>query len=315
MDYPAITLREAYDRYLHDNPPLEERTVIERRTALKHWERLTGNLPLPLPLPSSHPQAAQREAIDRQRHVEFTRTMRAAEQQLATEIAATTVNKYFHRTLNVLLRRLSPPSFSNPDGVGLVSLVYKFRRLAEDPKDPSPMTVGEVAACYEAADFARWPRATHRWEGYGIPPGDWWRAVIVFEFNCGLRTGDFLKLRCDQVNLRNSTIRFRAEKTDGSKGSQTKPLHPTVVDHLRRIWTPPRDVVFPAPRTKDARMEAWITIQRWAGVKPPAESGLDYYRLKDLRSTCGTALFEVSPAAAQQMLGHSSMPTSSARDT
>lgn len=300
VETTSITLREAYRLYLHDQPPVKKRTVDERNFALNHWERLTGNLPLPLPTGDAD--------FDRQQHARFNAAMLRAQQQLATEVRPTTANKYFRRTLNPLFRRLSPQTFGNENGVGLIDRVYKFPLLAEDPNQPAPLSADEMARCYLACDFARWPVGSRRWKGFDIPPGDWWRAALVYLYNVGQRTGDWLSLRTDQVDLKQGTVRFQAEKTSGSKGSKTKPLHPVVVAHLELIWGE-RELVFPAPKTKTARMDAWKLIQRWAGVRPAPETGLQHYRIKDLRSTCGTELFAVSPGAAQEMLGHSSLET------
>jgi integrase len=57
---------------------------------------------------------------------------------------------------------------------------------------------------------------------------------------------------------------------------------------------------------------AWHAIQEAAGINVDrsAEQGRKpYYGFHEIRKTCGTNLFGVSPAAAQQMLGHSSVET------
>lgn len=313
----AITFRSAYDRYKRRNSD-KPRTREAYYDAIRKWERLTGDAAIPLPAGTGD----DRFRLD---YAGFKARMAEFQEQLLAEIEATTVNKAC-RALNAVLARLGPETTGNPDGVELLPKVPRFRRLREDPQPPRPLSDDQVSACYRAADFANWPRV----ETSGVLPGDWWRALLVFLWNLGLRTGDFCELRWNQVDFEHGEIGFKAEKT--SKRA-AKPMHPVLAEHLKRLFvqrannrrnggvtsrrsagrsaTKWAEHVFPTPNRKKKLMATWQTIQRWAGVRPdqyPATRP-SYFLLKDLRATCGTAYYAVSPGVAQKMLDHSSADT------
>jgi hypothetical protein len=64
-----------------------------------------------------------------------------------------------------------------------------------------------------------------------------------------------------------------------------------------------RDLIFGKQKSAEQRYRQWKEIQAHAGISEP------HFDFHALRSTCGTDLFEQSPGAAQEMLGHSSIQT------
>ncbi len=284
-----MTFRSAYVTHYRsaaDKP----RTVDGYLNTLRLWEVKANNAPIPLPSP------AEVLYDYTQRYRNFKLSLIGFRETLLQEAyAAVTVNKEI-RQLLAILNRLGPEGRGNPDGLGLMPKVPALKRLKEPEKAVRDISFDNLSAIYRCADWATWPRGPL---SHGLHPGDWWRAFIVFEFNIGLRRGDVLSLAWEQIDLAAGVFDATIEKSD--KVSK-KPLHPVVIAHLQTIQGP-WELVFPAPKVKADFRKAFETIQQWAGVRQP------FYKPHDLRRSCGTAFFEISPGAAQQMLDHSSVET------
>ena len=135
------------------------------RTAAKKWALATGNPPL--------------SKIDGSTLVLFRDFLAACRQLPGTRATADD-----HRALRQVQRSTfrGPPGPHVRDGLGLLDRVPWIRPPRVDqpaPEDrPLPTLVGGV----------RKGRGTLRIpEIPGIPPPDWWRALIVFTYNTGLR--------------------------------------------------------------------------------------------------------------------------------
>ena len=136
-----------------------------------------------------------------------------------------------------------------------------------------------------------------------------WRCLVVFLFNIGARRSEFLALKQSDFNLDRNYVMLFSEKTGKL---EPKPVNETLREHVLRIQSPHRQLMFPFPRNFNYLYRQWYTIQEIAGVgvqRPEGSHRKPYYDFHELRKTCGTNLYEQSPAAAQGMLGHSSVET------
>ncbi|MHC4698495.1 MAG: tyrosine-type recombinase/integrase [Planctomycetota bacterium] len=280
--YDILTLRGAYETY-HKSAAHAEETTTKYRDLMKWWERLTADPPV--------------DQITNRMLKEFQAGL------LSNGLARSTVNSYLAH-LTAILSTIGPASPSNPFAEGVIDTFPRVRRLKVKLRLPRVVPDEALLAIYRGCESARWPIRL------GIDPTDWWRALSVFLYNVGTRTGDFRALKCEDISLRRQSLKLMAKKSDQQE--RVIPLHDSVVEHLERIWRPPRALVFP---TSDKRMdqpsrhtpkqlyEHWYRIQAYAGLPKPG------YTFQEFRKTCCSVLFERSPGAANAMLGHASMTT------
>lgn len=263
-------LRDAFYCY-YLSPEMKGRTVEAYKNALAHWEAYTTDPPF--------------------REISNT-TLQEFKNRFLADYSAGTFNKV-RRHLLALLNKLAPAVKGNPGGLGQLEhfvFVTKARQADTPPRVAGTVLLSEI---YQACKTATWPRVD-------FPAADWWRALVVFLYNTGLRRNDFLALKTRDVDLVNHCLTFRAEKTGKSR---VLPLHPAVIDHFRRIWSD-RELVFPKPAGNKSLYLHWHKLQDAAGLARD-----EHITFHQLRATCGSNLFERSPGAAQEMLGHSSIET------
>lgn len=266
----SVTLREAFEKY-YRTPSLTSRTVESYENTFRHWENLTDD-----------PSFDEIDNI----------TLHGFKAAYLEYNSPATFNKE-RRHLMAIINRMSPAVRGNPDGLGIIDRIIYIKPAKESKKIPRVATDEQLNAIYEACDLATWPT-------FAFGAVNWWRAVLVFLYNTGLRRNDFLELEVGEVSLSLNLIMFDAEKTGKD---QKLPLHQSVVDHFGKIWSN-RKHVFPKPKGYKQLYRQWYAIQTAAGI--PEDEHLTFHQL---RSTCGSNLFEKSPGAAQEMLGHSSIET------
>ncbi|MGL5096110.1 MAG: tyrosine-type recombinase/integrase, partial [Planctomycetia bacterium] len=265
----SLTLREAFLRW-HDSSRYAKRTRESYLEAISHWERCSGNPPL----------------VDLTDELLF----RVQETFLASGHAFTTWNKV-RRTLLAIFNHLGPRSGTSRRGLGIIPGVPWIAPLPEQEPEPRTVPREVLAAIYSACEHATWPHGP-------VPAPDWWRASLVLLFNVGMRRGEWLSLPMSAVDWEGGMLLVSSSKTGKRR---PKPLHPLVVEHLQRICGE-RPLLFPHPRNGLKQLyAAFYRLQERAGVTKP------FYHFHDLRRTCGTDLYAVSPGAASAMLGHSSI--------
>lgn len=278
-DSESCKLRQAFFDYYHSE--IKERTVEAYLNAFDHWEHFTGDPDNPEEFPP-----------DPDIHQITNLTLSKFKSRFLRQYSPATFNKVRAHLLAVL-NRLGPKQKHNPAGLEILPDFVFVPRAKELEKPPRVASDAEIDAIYQAAANATWPK-------FEFGPGAWWQALIVFLFNTGLRRNDFLALRTQDVDLENQCFEFRAEKTGKFR---RLPLHASAVEHFRRIWSD-REFVFPKPSGKRSLYQHWHKIQDAAGIETAK-----HFTFHQLRSTCGSRLFSVSPGAAQEMLGHSSINT------
>lgn len=140
---------------------------------------------------------------------------------------------------------------------------YKWKYIATLPDFEFLREPGKLATYVTPEDFA---------ELYANAGNDWWRGLLVTAYMTGWRIGALLALRWADVDLDKGFAISRAADNKG-KRDQRVPLHPLVVEHLRRLvsFAP---CVFTWERSRRTLYDAFAALQKVAGVK--REDGLAY---------------------------------------
>jgi integrase len=211
-------------------------------------------------------------------------------------------------TVNKDLRHIKA-ALAVADEWGYLSRIPKFR-MEREPKRLPRYVIGEhFAAIYTTGcASARMP------EGMPYPAADWWRGLLALAYMTGWRIGDILALRRDQLDQGAGTAVSLAEDNKG-KRDELVTLHPSVVDHLRRLagFGP---VVFPWNHNRRTLDEEFLRVQQAAGIKlpcPKTHKHTDHchaYSFHDLRRAFATMNADkLSPDALQSLMRHKSYTT------
>lgn len=195
------------------------------------------------------------------------------------------------------------------ESCGYIPKVPRVGMLREPEKLPQYVTPEHFAVIYHVAcPLAQRPA------GQNYPPADWWRALVVFGYMTGWRIGAMLALRREDMDLDAGTAISRAEDNKGKRDA-LPPLHPVVVDHLRRIvgFHP---LVFRWPHD---RKDLWIEfgrMQREAGVRVACRQDHEHtdachvYGFHDLRRAFATMNADrMTGHAVQALMAHRSYST------
>ena len=287
IDAAGMTLRNVFDRYyLNRRKKLQPNTIVSYHTTIRRWEMVSGNPTLGELGDAEFDWEAF--APDVEAAILSTRL-----DGRSGQLSAPAANKEL-RQLQSLLYLCGPRGKQNPDGLGFLDYLPVLHEFDEEEPQPRVISNEELGALHAACRCATWPLND------GIPAELWWQASIVYLSNCGSRTSDWLSLRVENCNLSEGWAFIDAERK--TKKRHTIVLLPCVTRHLSRIWGD-REFVFPAPNNKSYRNKQFRAIQKAAGFSEP------FYRIKDLRSTCGDRYYAVSDSAAQFALNHSDVKT------
>jgi integrase len=122
----------------------------------------------------------------------------------------------------------------------------------------------------------------------------------------GLRLGDMMRLRWENVNWETGTLTFTEKKKEDKPGE--KPLTPEMLAWLEEVPRSESGLIFVGPKGEpiDNPRTAWKTAKKKAGIKD--------LKLRDLRRSSATALMEagVPLSAIQKHLGHTKVTTTEA---
>ena len=217
--------------------------------------------------------------------------------------------EYIHTTLHKALKQ------AVMDGLIPRNVTDAVKAPKASKKEVQPLTPEEVRTLLETAC------------------GDSLEALYVLAITTGLREGELLGLKWEDVDFAAKTLSVRRTlsqtkqkgpiltPTKNSTGRSVK-LTPTALDALRRhkvaqnaerlnlgtLWSD-HGLIFPAQTGKP--MHPWVlykgSFKRLlvrAGIKRPV-------RFHDLRHTCATLLLgkSISPKIVQELLGHSTITT------
>lgn len=127
------------------------------------------------------------------------------------------------------------------------------------------------------------------------------RSVVLVALNTGMRRGEFVKLRWQDVSF---SERFATVRENKGKRNQHLPLNQSVIKVLRRLnGRKSGDYVFPGDRPGDHLSESYVT--RWfRRVAIKADTG--NLRFHDLRHAFASWLVMggTNLATVQQLMGH-----------
>jgi integrase len=183
---------------------------------------------------------------------------------------------------------------------GYLSRLPRFHMEREPRRIPSYCPPEHFALIYQACEeAARWP------ENQPYPAADWWRGLLMTAYMTGWRIGALLALRREDVDLEAGTAFSHAADNKG-KRDQLVPLHPVVVEHLKRLagFTP---VFFPWSRSRRAVFEEFERIQKAAGVKPERKERYGFHDLRRAFATMNAGT--LSPDALQALMQHRAYTT------
>lgn len=169
------------------------------------------------------------------------------------------------------------------------------------------VTTDHFGAIYKACDVASRPATGH------YTATDWWRGLLTFACMTGWRIREILALRWDDISLEGG---YAITWHDDNKGKRDErvPLHPVVVEHLRKI-VDFGTLVFPWPRSDTTVWADFRAIQKAAGIaltcleKHEHTETCSYYGFHDLRRGFATENAEPLGMTLQAFMRHKSYTT------
>ena len=145
---------------------------------------------------------------------------------------------------------------------GYLPKVPKIRMVKEPKKLARFVTPEHFAAMYKACDAAVRPA------GQDYSAADWWRGVLMFAYMTGWRISEIVgALTWDDVPLDGGHAITRHDTNKGKRDERV-PLHPVVVEHLRKL-VDLGPVVFPWPHNRRMLYDQFGRIQDAAGIELP----------------------------------------------
>jgi integrase len=254
--------------------------------ALKHFERIAN---------PKYVDSIKGQTVDHYKSVR--RHERGVKRD--SKVSPATINKEL-RHIKVVLRIAHE--------WGYLPSVPKIRMLREPEKLPRYVSPDHFAAIYKACDVAKRPA--------GLPygPPAWWRALVTFCYMTGWRISEPLALGRDDLDLDTGTAVTRHGDNKG-KRDELVPLHPVVVDHLKRIKSF-EPLVFPWYCGRERLWEEFQRIQEAAGIHLPCHEKHEHtprchiYGFHDLRRAFATENADtLSADALQRLMRHKSYTT------
>ena len=206
-------------------------------------------------------------------------------------ISAATVNKELRHIRAVL---------QVAEDWGYLAKRPKFRMIKEPQKLVRYVTPEHFAAIYAACDVAKRP-ATDAYTA-----ATWWRALLTFCYMTGWRISEPLALRWDDVSLDDGTTVTRWGDNKGKRDERV-PLHPVVIEHLRKV-VDFGQMVFFWPNHERTLWDDFAAIQKAAGIHLPCHEKHEHtgachrYGFHDLQRAFATSNAEQLTADALQTL-------------
>jgi integrase len=147
---------------------------------------------------------------------------------------------------------------------GYLPEVPKIRMVKEPQKLPTYVTPEHFDLIYtKACDLAKFPQN----HGQHYTPADRWRTLVVTAYMTGLRVGEILAVRREDLKLETGELITRWDNTKTDR-DEVVPLHPVVVEHIRRI-VGDGQLVFPWCHDPRTLWVEFTRIQLVAGIHLP----------------------------------------------
>ena len=114
---------------------------------------------------------------------------------------------------------------------GYLPDVPKIRMVKEPQKLPTYVTVEHFDLIYsKACNLAILPNDPKQ----HYTPSDWWRALVVTAYMTGLRIGEILAIRKEDLRLESGELICRWDTTKADR-DEVVPLHTVVIEHIRKV--------------------------------------------------------------------------------
>jgi len=254
------------------------RTRKDYEKSLVYWRIFTGDPPL--------------EEIDKRTCSRFLGRLALARHKRTDQVlAGNTIYKHWVN-LERLLRWTGPASRQNPEGAAVIELPPWLRGPRKKKCAPKAgFIVDEIQCWLEVLGRTAGPAPKIQ---VADPPA-WWRAVILLDYNTGLRPGTLFAVRWEMISGHWLTV-----PTGIAKGE----------DGLR-IWLndPALQAIEPLRRAAGLVLgwENWPEAEstfRKHRIRQQEAAGIRLLPLYGLRRCFSTELAKINPLAAQIMMGH-----------
>ena len=285
---PDSTLRQFYRQYVRpvclENGYTSPRTIGLYDEAVRYWSVMVGDPPL--------------ASIDATCCAEFVRELQKLPGRQGGPLSPNTVRKH-SRSVQFCLDRAGPPSPRCRNAAGLLDRVPW---IIPPPKQHKPatdnFTIDEIRAWLEVCDRARVPSI------WGLRPGAWWRALIRFTYNSGLRIGTMLGVDRSWVTAEAAGVGWLSVPGSSYKGGQGRRIFLSAHALAALAEIPTLGRVFPWPHGVGYLHVVRRRLLSWTMIPPERRFGFH-----GLRKALGSELFRINSGAARMQLGHTDEAT------
>lgn len=187
----------------------------------------------------------------------------------------------------------------------------RIRLLREPTKHVTFVTDEHFGLIFgRGAEAAKFPHE----EGYEISAAAWWRALTLTAMMTGLRIGELLKIRREDVNFNTNNVRFHWADTKGKRAEEFQ-VHPLVSQHLAQIKSD-KAMLFYWPHDPATLWSEFARIQKEAGIslhcmeRHEHTEACHVYGFHDFRRAFATSnAGRVQPEVLQKLMRHKSFAT------
>lgn len=189
--------------------------------------------------------------------------------------------------------------------------VPKIRMVKEPKKLPSYVIPEHFNLIYgTACGLTKIPASP----GQSYSPSDWWRALVVTAYMTGLRVGEILAVRREDLDLEKGELITRWEDNKADR-EEVVPLHAVVIDHLRAVIGE-HHLALPWPHDPRTLWVEFTRIQGEAGIhlscreKHEHTPSCHVYGFHDFRRAFATVNApRLNPEVLQRLMRHKSYQT------
>lgn len=277
---PALTLREFFEQYVLPvylrGRRAAESTVGQWRESVRLWAAYTGGPPL--------------GAIDDYVCAEFVAGL-SARKWRGTILSPNTVRKHVVPIAKIL-SLAGPRTQREPAGKGLLAEVPYLPKPPErvEPSERD-LSLAEIEQWMAACDGATRPRIA------GVEPADWWRALILWQYNTGLRIECSLSVEWSMLGPRWLEVPARLVK--GRKRGVKIWINEAARAAVARVRTgSPRILSYPY-QAKSFHAQRRAVVARIDGEHS------ERFKTHNLRRSLLTWLARHNPLVAKLQAGHS----------
>lgn len=264
--------------------------------ALNHFERIIKPIKMRAVTSmtfATYVAARRLESAHRKRKTTDAKTTKKAKVEEPPRLVSPATINCELRSLRAAVRKAEKWGYI-PKGKG-----PEIEFLKEPGKLPVYVTPEHFAKIYASCDATRWP------DRQPFTAADWWRGLLVAAYMTGWRIGSLLALRWADVDLDAGTALSRAADNKG-KRDQLVPLHPLVVEHLRRLKSF-STFVFPWLHGRRQVYDEFLALQKAAGVHPTGKARYGFHDLRRAFATMNAAT--LTPDALQALMQHQDYQT------